>query len=171
MNSISLIVLGFIMIIMIEITKNEYCSGEKEIEDVTGVCSIAEAEKQNKFLTELEDILDELLTITISDFRKVLTSLELHNGKGANGVLELNNEMSYHEKDSENCIYIATKFKEFNQSSINSLPGAIFGNVDFTWVKTSATLMREVLDARIDDKLNSCYILEERSGVVPALQR
>ena len=42
---------------------------------------------------------------------------------GANGVLELNNEMSYHENDSEDCIYIATKFKEFNQSSINSLPG------------------------------------------------
>ena len=42
---------------------------------------------------------------------------------GADGVLVLNNDMSYHENDSEDCIYIATKFKEFNQSSINSLPG------------------------------------------------
>ena len=42
---------------------------------------------------------------------------------GANGVLELNNDMTYHENDSEDCIYIARKFKEFNESSINSLPG------------------------------------------------
>ena len=42
---------------------------------------------------------------------------------GANGVLELSNDMSYHENDEKDCITIAEKFKEFNESSINSLPG------------------------------------------------
>ena len=34
------------------------------------------------FPFRLKNILDDLMTITISDFKKVLTSLELHNGKG-----------------------------------------------------------------------------------------
>ena len=44
---------------------------------------------------------------------------------GADGNLEFGNDIGYHEDDSEDCITIADKFQEFNQSSINTLPGKL----------------------------------------------
>ena len=34
------------------------------------------------FHFRLKDVLDDLLIITLSDFKEVLTELKLHNGKG-----------------------------------------------------------------------------------------
>ena len=39
--------------------------------------------------------------------------------------MEFGAEMGYHEDDSEDCKFIADKFQEFNESSINSLPGKL----------------------------------------------
>ena len=44
---------------------------------------------------------------------------------GADGNLEFGAETEYHEDDSEDCISIAKKFQEFNESSKNALPGKL----------------------------------------------
>ena len=42
---------------------------------------------------------------------------------GADGVLKFTSADEYHPEDSEGCIQVAEKFRQFNQSSRNTLPG------------------------------------------------
>jgi len=132
------------------------------------VCTLELAEKQQKQLKELKDLLDQLLHITIGDFEDTLHRLRLFSGIGSNGTL-LNIDADYHDEDHVDCINLADNFREFNKSSINSLPGAIFGQVDFAWVIESVRLMRVVMDGRVEKTLLSCYEPTSRNEDVPAL--